>query len=158
MKVSIVCVGRPRGGLAAVIADYEKRAGRYFRFETTEVKESPYRGQPVAQLLANEGDRLLAHVPGQNQLVALHRPGASWSSESLAAYLANASLGGIPGVSFMVGGAFGLSPAVLERADHHLSLSGMTLPHEVARLVLTEQIYRAGTITRGEPYHKAAAT
>ncbi len=154
MRISIVSVGQPRGPLADAIAGYEKRAGRYFRVDAVEVKETRNVGQPVAELLADEGTRILARVPAQNQLVALHRPGKAWSSEELAAYFLEAAVGGVSGISFVVGGAFGIAQAVLERAQRHLSLSSMTLPHDLARLVLTEQIYRAGTIGRGEPYHK----
>lgn len=157
MKVSIVAVGTPRGPIAEAIAEYEKRVGRYFRFEAVVVKESRNVGQPVTELLADEGSRILARVPAQNHLVALHRLGKSWSSEELAGHLQEAAVGGVTGISFVVGGAFGLAPEVLDRAVRHLSLSAMTLPHDLARLVLTEQLYRAGTIGRGEPYHKTIA-
>ena len=154
MKLSLVCVGRPRGALADAIAEYEKRVPHYFRFEVVEVKEALARGQPVSLVREQEGERLLARVPTQNELVALHRPGKLWSSEDLSRHLEDAALRSVPGVSFLIGGAYGLSPAVISRASHQMSLSGMTLPHELARLVLTEQLYRAGTISRGEPYHK----
>lgn len=154
MRVSVICVGRPRGAVADLIAEYERRAERYFRFETIEVRETPHRGQPIEQLIADEGERLLARVPAQHELVALHRPGTVWSSERLAAHLSEAAIRSVPGVSFVIGGAFGLASAVIGRAQHQLSLSGMTLTHEIARLLLTEQLYRAGTIGRGEPYHK----
>lgn len=154
MRVGIVCVGQPRGPVADAIAEYERRLTRYFRFTAVEVKETAKRRQTVPQRLADEGERILARVPNQDHLIALHRPGKRWSSEALASFLAKAGLDAVPGVTFVIGGAFGLSTAVLDRSDHHLSLSGMTLPHELARLVLTEQIYRAGTINRGEPYHK----
>jgi len=158
MKVAIVCVGRPRGALARAIEEYEVRIGRYFSLDVVEVKEAGGPSRTVDRRVAEEGERLLARVPGQHELVALHRPGKPWSSEELAQHLANAALRSVPGVSFVIGGAFGLSTAVLERAAFHVSLSAMTLPHELARLVLTEQIYRAGTIQRGEPYHKAPLT
>lgn len=154
MKVTLVCVGRPRGPVAEAIAEYETRAGRYYSFESIEVKETPQRSQPVPRVVDEEGERILARVPGDHELVALHRPGKQWSSEALSSHLAEAALHARAGVTFVIGGAFGLSPAVLERADRLMSLSSMTLPHEIARLLLTEQIYRAGTIARGEPYHK----
>lgn len=154
MKVSLVSVGRPRPPLADAIAQYESRIGHYFSFETHEVKEGGKRGDPVARVVDEEGERLLARVPRQNEVVALHRPGRPWSSERLASYLSEAALRSLPGVTFVIGGAFGLSRTVIDRADQLISLSAMTLPHELARLLLTEQIYRAGTILRGEPYHK----
>jgi 23S rRNA (pseudouridine1915-N3)-methyltransferase len=82
------------------------------------------------------------------------REGESMASEELARYLERHAVRSSPGVAFVIGGAHGLAEAVLERGRRRLSLSKMTLPHEMARLVLAEQLYRAGTILRGEPYHK----
>jgi 23S rRNA (pseudouridine1915-N3)-methyltransferase len=104
--------------------------------------------------MAAEGERLLAKVPDGFELIALDRKGVEWSSERLARHIELLGVNARPGIALMIGGAFGLAPEVLDRADRLLSLSAMTLPHELARLVITEQIYRAGTIQRGEPYHK----
>lgn len=156
MKIMIVCVGRPRGVLAPAIAEYETRARRYHTLEVAEVREQSARGRAPREVMEEEGKRLLARVPAGHRLVALHRGGDRWSSERLADYLADLALEGAPGVSFAIGGAFGLSTAVLDRSSRLLSLSDLTLPHELARLVLAEQVYRAGTIARGEPYHKAS--
>lgn len=156
MKVMLVAVGRPRGLLADPIAEYERRASRYFQFQPVEVKEQPSRRGDAGAVMAEEGKRLLARVPAGVEVIALHRTGRSWASDELASYLSELSLRASPGVAFVIGGAFGLSEEVLGRADHRLSLSAMTMPHELARLVMAEQIYRAGTILRGEPYHKAA--
>ena len=154
MKVSLVCVGLLRGPLVEAIAEYEARVSRYFSFEVVEVREVPHKGQPLRQLLHEEAERLLANVPKQHEVIALHRPGRTWSSDELSAHLAEAAVRAVPGVCFLIGGAFGLADLALERATHRVSLSALTLPHELARLVLTEQLYRAGTIARGEPYHK----
>lgn len=154
MKVALVCIGSPRGDLAEVISGYESRVARYFRFEAVEVKETPHRALTVTQVIAAEGESLLARIPAHTELVALDRPGKAWTSDALARYLEEAAVTSVPGVTFVIGGAYGLAPAVLSRADHTLSLSAMTFPHEIARLVLAEQLYRAGTILRGEPYHK----
>jgi 23S rRNA (pseudouridine1915-N3)-methyltransferase len=156
MKVSLIAVGRSRAPFAEAIGEYEKRVGRYFSFQAVEVKEVPFRGQPIQQLLDEEGERLLARVPVHHELVALHRTGEAWSSEQLAGFLSERALRSAPGVGFLIGGAYGLSRGVLERADRQWSLGALTLPHELARLIATEQIYRAGTISRGEPYHKAS--
>lgn len=155
MRIVLLSVGRVKGPIADVVADFESRAGRYFSFEPREVKEEPAtRGRTVEQVLAAEGERLLARLPGGYELVALHRTGASWSSERLASYLEAAGVRALPGVAFAIGGAYGLSEELRSRATHLLSLSAMTFPHDLARLLLAEQIYRAGTILRREPYHK----
>lgn len=155
MKILLVAVGRVRGPLAEVVAEYESRARRYFGFDAVEVREEPARpGVPIERVREEEGRRLLARVPPGMERIALHREGDDWGSERLARYLGELALRGSPGAAFLIGGAFGLSDALLAQATHRLSLSAFTLPHELARLVITEQIYRAGTIARGEPYHK----
>jgi 23S rRNA (pseudouridine1915-N3)-methyltransferase len=155
MRLHLLAVGKPRGPLAAAIADYESRVRHYFRFEAVEVREQPFRqGARVEEVVQEEGRRLLGRLAPGHELVALHREGKGWSSERLAAFLTDAGVNGVPGISFAIGGAFGLSPEVLDAARRHMSLSELTLPHELARLVLAEQLYRAGTIARGEPYHK----
>ena len=158
MRVAVLTVGKARGPLAEPLAEYETRAARYFSFETREVREeSSAGGRPAAQVRDEEGKRLLARLPEGHELVALHRGGRALSSEELAAYLDRAANNAVAGVAFAIGGAFGLSDELLKRATLLLSLSAMTLPHDLARLVLAEQIYRAGTILRGEPYHKCAS-
>ena len=156
MKISLLAVGKARGPIADAIGDYEQRIRHYFSFEAVAVKEtSASGGRTAAEVMESEGERLLAKVPEGFELVALHRKGAAWSSDRLARHLELLGVHARPGMAVMIGGAFGLAPTVLDRADRLLSLSSMTLPHELARLVVTEQIYRAGTILRGEPYHKA---
>jgi 23S rRNA (pseudouridine1915-N3)-methyltransferase len=155
MRVLLLSVGKVRGLLAEPVAEYESRASRYFSVESREVKEEPAtRSRTPDQVRAEEGKRLLARLPPGYDLVALHRKGRSWRSDELAAYLDGLAGRAAAGVAFAIGGAFGLSDEVLARATHLLSLSPMTLPHELARLVWAEQVYRAGTILRGEPYHK----
>jgi 23S rRNA (pseudouridine1915-N3)-methyltransferase len=155
VKLAVVSVGKARGALGEAIAEYEGRARRYFAFEAHEVKEAPYRRRGDAPRVRDEeGSRLLARVPAGAQVVALHETGTRWTSARMAEYLAGLQVSAVPGAAFVIGGAYGLSDDLLARADHVLSLSAFTLPHELARLVLAEQLYRAGTIARGEPYHK----
>ena len=155
MKVLVLAVGKPRGVLAEAIAEYEGRARRYFTFEAAEVKEEPFRrAGDAARVRDEEGKRLLTRVPAGAEVVALHETGKQWTSEQLSRWLEELAVRGSPGAAFVIGGAYGLSDEILRTARHQLSLSAMTLPHELARLVLTEQLYRAGTIARGEPYHK----
>jgi 23S rRNA (pseudouridine1915-N3)-methyltransferase len=155
VKVLIVVVGRVRGDLADAVADYERRAGRYWKLETVEVSAGGRGRDALPEAVKDqEAERLLARIPPEVEIVALTREGKGMDSAALSGYLEQHAVRASAGVAFVIGGAFGLGGAVLERARRQLSLSRMTLPHEMARLVLAEQLYRAGTILRGEPYHK----
>ena len=155
MKVTLLVVGRVKGAMADPIEEYEQRIRHYFSFEVVEVKEqSASGGRSPEQVMETEGERLLARLPDGAKVVALDRGGTRGSSERLARELDGLAVSAHPGMALVIGGAFGLAPGVLQRADERLSLSSMTLPHEMARLFITEQVYRAGTILRGEPYHK----
>jgi 23S rRNA (pseudouridine1915-N3)-methyltransferase len=146
-------VGRPRDtALAAAVADYESRATRYWPLEVVEVREEPARRTEPDVVRSREGARLLERLPGV-RLVACHRAGDRRTSEEFARWLQSVREAGRD-VAFVIGGAFGLADAVTGVAWQRLSLAPWTLPHELARLVLAEQLYRAGTIVRGEPYHK----
>ena len=153
--MSVVAVGRPGRLLEPPIAEYERRAARYWKLHVETVKaETASRNRPVKEVLRAEADRLRAAAPDGQELVALTRRGRAWSSEELAGYLQDLALRGMAGATFIVGGAGGIADELLEECRHRLSLSAMTMPHDLARLVLAEQLYRAGTILRGEPYHK----
>ncbi len=153
MKVTVVVVGRVRGPLAEAVAEYEERAARYWKLEVVEVDAGAGGREDVGAVREAEAERILARLPEGPEVVALTREGGPMGSRALAFWLGERALHGSPGVTFVIGGAHGLGKAVLERS-RHVSLSAMTLPHEMARLVLAEQLYRAGTILRGEPYHK----
>ena len=155
MKVMLVVVGRVKGPLASAVAEYEDRAARYWKLAVVEVDAgAPGKNPDGERVKAAEAERILARVPQGFDVVALTRAGKPMSSEKLATYLGNLGVQSRPGVAFVIGGAFGLHASVLDRASRTLGLSAMTMPHEMARLVLAEQIYRAGTIQRNEPYHK----
>lgn len=159
MKVLILSVGRPGRLVADAIAEYERRAGRYWPLEVVEVREERAgKGRSPESIREAESARLMERVPAGYEVVALTRDGASWSSVELARHLEELTVTARPGIAFLIGGALGLGGAALEGAQRRLSLSPLTLPHELARLILTEQIYRAGTIIRGEPYHKGAGS
>ena len=154
MKVVIAVVGKPRDRhLAAAISAYEERARHYFALEIAEVREVNARGLSAAQVREQEGTRLLERVPAAAALYALDERGSRLASPEFAALIGSAR-DGARDIAFAVGGAFGLSDAVRSRAVRSLQLAPFTLPHELARLVLSEQVYRAGTILKGEPYHK----
>ncbi len=149
-------MGKPAALLADAIAEYERRARRYWSLDVVEVREEKaHKGMAAERVRAAESTRLLERMPEGAELVALTRTGESWSSTGLARYLEALALHGGAGAAFAIGGAYGLSDELLRRARHRLSLSALTFPHELARLLLAEQLYRAGTILRGEPYHKA---
>jgi len=156
MRIVLSVVGKPRdASLAAVIRGYEERARHYWPLEVSEVREEPARSVSPELVRRREGERLLSAVPPAPgaQTVACDAGGRSMTSEEFSAWLQSLRESGRD-VHFYVGGAFGLSPELRDGVRSRLSLAPWTLPHELARLVLAEQLYRAGTIHRGEPYHK----
>jgi len=153
MRFLLAVVGKPRdAALATAIREYETRAARYWPLEVHEVREERARGVAPELVRRREGDRL-AERAGGAQLVACDPSGEQLASEMFARWL-QASREQGRDVAFVIGGAWGLDPALRDRATRRLSFSAFTLPHELARLVFAEQLYRAGTIVRGEPYHK----
>lgn len=151
MKLRVVVVGRVRdAALGQVIAGYEERAARYWPLEVVEVREEHGRDAPVVK--RREGERLLEKA-GDGVLVACDETGDALTSAAFAEWLQRLREGGRD-VSIVVGGALGLDGAVRAAATRRITLAPFTLPHELARLVLAEQLYRAGTIVRREPYHK----
>jgi len=154
VRILLLVVGRPRAaGVAEAIREYETRAARYWPLDVVEVKEEPGRGLSSDVVRQREGERLLARVPAGATVVACDPGGRSMDSEAFAGWLRGAQERA-QDVALVIGGAHGLDDAVRTAAALRLSLAPWTLPHEVARLVLAEQVYRAGTIVRGEPYHK----
>lgn len=155
MRLLVVAVGRVRGSLESAVAEYEERARRYWKLEVVEVEAGTSGKNPAPERVKEaEAERILGRIPDGLAVFALTRGGRGMGSRDLAQELERYAVQSQPGVAFVLGGAFGLADAVLARARRQFSLSRMTLPHEMARLVLTEQLYRAGTILRGEPYHK----
>jgi 23S rRNA (pseudouridine1915-N3)-methyltransferase len=150
----VAVVGKPRDtNLAGAIRDYETRAARYWPLQINEVREEPARSGSADLVREREGERLLAALPAGAQIVACDVIGKTLSSEQFAAWLQQLRERARD-VGIVIGGAYGLGDVVKQRAMTSLSLAPWTLPHELARLVLAEQLYRAGTIGRGEPYHK----
>ena len=153
MRISVVAVGKP-GALAPSIRDYEERAKRYWRLEVAEVPQARRGG--AREVRASEAGSIRGRLQPDHVTVALTREGRSLPSVALARWLERHTWGPARGVHFLIGGAFGLEAGLREECDLRLSLSPFTLPHDLARLVLAEQLYRAGTILRNEPYHKGA--
>jgi 23S rRNA (pseudouridine1915-N3)-methyltransferase len=153
VKLRVLAVGRDRSGLyAPAVEEYAARLGRYVKFELVEVPEArKLAGTPRAR--DEEGAALLGKLGPRERLIALDERGMELTSAAFAERLGRWLARG-QDVAFVIGGSDGLAAEVLERADEKLALSRFTLAHRLARLVLVEQLYRAMTILRGEPYHK----
>ena len=154
MRLVVAVVGKARNpALGEAIRDYEKRAARYWPLDVHEVREERASGNSIERVKDKEGARLAERIPDGAQTVACEQAGRSFDSVQFANLLKCAREENRD-IAFLIGGAFGLASEVSSRATFKLSLAPWTLPHEIARLVLVEQIYRAGAIVRGEPYHK----
>jgi 23S rRNA (pseudouridine1915-N3)-methyltransferase len=145
MKVVVIAVGKIKErGLRELIDDYEKRIARYAKFDEVELVDGP-----------DVEPKMLRAIPERARIIALEVDGQRASSEGLARIVGQCESGAVPAMAFLIGGAYGLPPAVSKSASVRLSLSDMIFPHRLARLVLVEQIYRAFTILRNEPYSHA---
>lgn len=144
MRIRIIAVGKAKDReLRSLLGDYYARIGRYAKFEEIELKDG--KADEVAERLARS-------VPDRSRVVALEVDGRAISSRDFAKWLGRAENESVQTVVFLIGGAYGLPQELSKKADLRLSLSAMTLPHRLARLFLAEQIYRAFSILRGEPY------
>ena len=157
--IKILCVGKIREDhFVRACAEYEKRLSRYTQLDIAEVaEEKAPEGLSQAekeQILANEGERLLGKTDERDHIIALCIEGKKLTSEAFATHIRTAMLAGKSRIVFIIGGSFGLHPSVKRRADMLLSFSDMTFPHQLFRVMLAEQIYRAFKINNNEPYHK----
>ena len=153
MRVRFIWVGRTKNGhLRALIEEYLKRLGRFVRYEVAELRESGARSE--LEGIEEEGKRILSALRTDALTILLDVQGREWNSRELAAEFERWQVGGMKEVAFVIGGHQGVSPDVIKRADMRWSLSRLTLTHEMARVVLVEQIYRAYTIIHGLPYQK----
>ena len=158
MKITIVCAGKLKEKyLTAGINEFLKRLKPMAQVEILEVHEEKMPDNPSEaekeQVLQKEGEKLLKLVPSGSYLFVLDVYGEELSSEDLAAKIDRLGVSGRSSLTFLIGGAFGLSKEVRQAADMKLSFSRMTFTHQMVRLLLTEQIYRAFKINRGEKYH-----
>jgi 23S rRNA (pseudouridine1915-N3)-methyltransferase len=152
MEITLLAVGRLRPAYRAACDDYVRRIGRHVRFAEIEVREAS-RAPTVAAQREEEAQRLRARLPAGATVICLARDGSGWTSEELARRLGGWREDARP-LAFVIGGSSGLADTLLESASARWSLGPATLPHELARVVVAEQIYRGFTILRGEPYHK----
>lgn len=159
MHIQIIAVGKLKEKyLTEGIAEYVKRIGPYAKLDIVEVpdEQAPMTMSPAEEerVKEREGERILSKVKPDSHVIAMAIDGQMWTSEQLAAHLADLAAYGRSRVTFVIGGSNGLSADVLRRADVKLSFGKITYPHQLIRLVLVEQVYRAFKIIRGEPYHK----
>lgn len=158
MRITVVCAGRIKEKyLSAGIAEFLKRLRPFAQVEIREIHEEKMPDEPSEaekeQVLRREGEKLLKLVPAGSYLFVLDVHGREMSSEELASRLDKLGLSGRSNITFLIGGAFGLSREVRSAADERLSFSQLTFTHQMVRLLLVEQIYRAFKINRGEKYH-----
>lgn len=159
MKLSLICVGKIKEKyLNMGIDEYKKRLGRYCSLEIIELadEKTPDNAPAAVEeaIKRTEGARILKAIKEDSYCIVLDIKGNMLSSEELAGYMENLFIRGKSHISFVIGGSLGLSDEVLERADFRLSFSKMTFPHQLMRMILLEQIYRAFRIMNNEPYHK----
>lgn len=159
MFVQIVTVGKLKEKyLQQGIEEYAKRLGPYLKLQIVEVPDEKapetMSDAEVQQVKRREGERILSHIRPEAHVIALAIDGQMWSSEELAANLDKLGTYGTSNVAFVIGGSNGLADDVLRRAQQRLSFGRVTYPHQLMRLILVEQVYRAVKIMRGEPYHK----
>ncbi|MCA9733072.1 MAG: 23S rRNA (pseudouridine(1915)-N(3))-methyltransferase RlmH [Deferribacteres bacterium] len=155
MKITVYAFGKMKTKFwLAACNEFAKRLQHYVSFELKELKDSRFNEKNSSSAIEDESARLLSMIPSTTFFVALDGSGSQFSSLQFARFFEEKQNFGPAEIAFAIGGAFGFSQAVLQRADLVLSLSQMTFPHELARVILFEQIYRAFTILRGEKYHK----
>ena len=159
MKIKIVTVGKLKEKyLKDGIAEYTKRISRFAKLEMIELtdEKTPDKASELEnqKILETEGARILSKVRERDFVVVLAIEGKTFSSEDFSKQLEQASIKGYSTLTFIIGGSLGLAPVVKNRANLSVSFGRLTLPHQLMRLVLVEQIYRAFTIQQGSPYHK----
>ena len=158
MRFYVVCIGKLKDAyLRDGVAEFVKRMRSYGGITITELNESKIGDKPSdadrKQVVDEEGERLLKSVPKNAYTVLLDVYGKTMSSEDLAKTVAKLEVDGVSDMAFIIGGAFGVSEALRQSVNYKLSFSPMTFTHQMVRLLLVEQIYRASKINRNEPYH-----
>lgn len=159
MNIAILAVGKIKESFyREALAEYQKRLGRYCRLEIIEVADepTPEKASPVQEdaIREKEAQRILKKLRDNSFVITLEITGKKYDSEKFAEKLDNLGLSGKSQLVFIIGGSLGLHSSVSERADLKLSFSDMTFPHQLMRVILAEQIYRAFRIISGAPYHK----
>ncbi len=159
MRITVITVGKLKESFyRQAVSEYGKRLGRYCRLELREVEDekTPEGASPAQceQILKREGERILRLLPENAYVVTLEIEGRRFTSEAFANRLAQLGVGGTSHIVFVIGGSLGLHNIIKSRSDLAVSFSDMTFPHQLMRVILLEQLYRAYRIINGEPYHK----
>lgn len=159
LSVKFICVGKMKERFFIdAFSEYKKRLGAYCGFDCVELNEQRLSSEPsqkeIDAALQREGEEILRAIPADAYVVAMCVEGKQLPSESLAGLIADRENSGKPKLCFIVGGSFGLAESVKNRADLRLSMSMMTFPHHLARVMLAEQVYRGFKIKEGSKYHK----
>lgn len=159
MKITVVCVGKIKEKFfTQAIDEYTKRLSRYCKLAIVELPDEKTPDNASEQVNAaikdKEGERILSAVKPDDYVIALAIEGKMLDSVELSEKIDKLGISGTSSIAFVIGGSLGLSKNVLDRADFKLSFSKMTFPHQLMRVILLEQIYRAYRIMKNEPYHK----
>ena len=159
MRITILCVGKIKESFYRdAVSEYAKRLSRYCRLEIVEVADEKTPDKASAaleeQIREREADRLLSRLEEGAYVCTLEIQGKRYTSEGFAQAINQAGLGGQSHIAFVIGGSLGLHEKVRKRANQAISFSDMTFPHQLMRVILCEQIYRAYRLINGEPYHK----
>ncbi len=159
LNIDIICVGKLKEDyLRMACAEYEKRLGAFCKLKITELTPARLPDNPnqtqINAALEDEGARIIAKLAPNTAVFAMCIEGKQMPSEKLSAEIEKHAVSGFGNLAFIIGGSHGLSPAVKSKASCRLSMSEMTFPHQLARVMLLEQIYRAFMISSGTKYHK----
>ncbi|WP_418399420.1 23S rRNA (pseudouridine(1915)-N(3))-methyltransferase RlmH [Bifidobacterium angulatum] len=159
MQIDIICVGKVKEQyLRDAIAEYSKRLGRYCKLNILEVadeKTPEHASEGVErQIKAKEGERIAKHIKPGAYVIALAIDGQQVTSEGFARKIDQLGIQGVSHIQFVIGGSIGMDDVILRQANYKLSFSKMTFPHQLMRVILLEQVYRAYKINAHEPYHK----
>lgn len=159
MQIDIICVGKVKEQyLRDAIAEYSKRLGRYCKLNILEVadeKTPEHASEGVERRIkAKEGERIAKHIKPGAYVIALAIDGQQVTSEGFARKIDQLGIQGVSHIQFVIGGSIGMDDAILRQANYKLSFSKMTFPHQLMRVILLEQVYRAYKINAHEPYHK----
>lgn len=160
IKINIICIGKIKEKyFTDAIAEYSKRLSAFSKFSIIELSEERIRSNTpnsaqINEVLQSEGKKILQKITPSDYVAAMCIEGKMLSSEELSKLIGSVSVGGKSTIDFVIGGSYGLSDEVKSRADFRLSMSKMTFPHQMARMILSEQVYRAFEISSNGKYHK----